>query len=607
MFRSRLLWKLYIGYALLILLTTGIVGGLVALQIAQRAQAETDRRLEAEAILLRDIAANSVGTEAQEDLQGRVRSLGLRIGTRFTILASDGLVLADSEKYPRLADRHLERPELQLARDGVIGTATRYSQASGQRMRYLAMPFEGPNGRGWVRTSLPQTSIASRLTELRRAVLAGAAVAALIALGIGFLLARRLTRPVLSMAVAAESIAAGDYEKQVEIGSNDELGTLARAFNVMSRQLRSSMATINADRRKLTSILASMVEGVVAANRNERITHMNAACGRMLGIEPQNALSQPIWETIRVREVSEAVSEAMRREQVIHRVVRLPGSPDRILDLHASPLESTEGEITGVVLVLDDVTQLRRLETMRRDFLGNVSHELKTPVTAIRALVETVLDDAEMDSGTRQRFLGKVRNQAERMSNLVNDLLSLSRLESESEALEVEPIDLCLTVRDTLRELHGSRTTHGAAIRSELPEEPVVIPGDSESLRQAVGNLVNNAIKYAQSEHIVVRVVPDGEHVLIEVEDDGVGIELRHQERIFERFYRVDKARSREMGGTGLGLAIVKHIAAAHDGSVCLDSRPGSGSLFQIRLPRVRPLISDSQILRRDELTTAIS
>ncbi len=607
MFRSRLLWKFYLGYVLLILLTTGIVGGLVALQIARRTVADTDRRLEAEAVLLRDIATHAVGSAGEGDLQRRIQEMGQRVGTRFTIINVDGRVLADSDKNPSLTTNHRDRPEVLQTKTAPVGTATRFSATVGQRLRYLAMPFDAGSERGWVRTSLPLDSITSRLAELRRAVLAGAVVAAVIALGLGFLLARRVTRPVLSMAVAADSIAAGNYEKQVEIGSNDELGTLARAFNVMSRQQQTSIATINADRRKLTAILSSMVEGVVAADRNERVVHMNAAAGSMLRIEPESALGQPIWETIRVREVSEAVSEALRREEVVHRVVRMPGSPDRILDLHASPLDSGDGEITGVVVVLDDVTQLRRLETMRRDFLGNVSHELKTPVTAIRALVETVLDEDDMASETRSRFLGKVRNQAERMSILVNDLLSLSRLESEYKALEFEPIDVRETVRETVREIQNSGAINASAIETDLPDEAMLIAGDAEALRQAVGNLINNAIKYAQSETIVVRVVGSGEQVLIEVEDRGVGIALRHQERIFERFYRVDKARSREIGGTGLGLAIVKHIAAAHDGSVCLESTPGVGSLFQIRLPRVTALASESQILRSKDLSTTSS
>ena len=586
MFRSRFLWKLYAGYALLILLTTGIVGGIVGLQIARRTLSETDRRLESEALLLRRIAADRLGTEEEAELQTLLQSLGEATGTRFTIIRAEGVVVADSHKQPELMDNHGERPEvLQASGDG-RGTASRYSQTLDQRMRYLALPLErGGEPRGWVRAALPLTSIDNRLVLLRGAVFLGAAVAAVAALGLGFLLARRFTRPVLSMATAAESIAAGDYEKRVEVSSDDELGTLARAFNVMSRHLRTSIATMNADRRQLTAILSSMIEGVVAADRDERVVHMNEASGRMLGVEPERALNQPIWETIRVREVTEVISEALRREKVVHRMVRLPGSPDRILDLHASPLKSALGVLSGVVLVLDDVTQLRRLETVRRDFLGNVSHELKTPVTAIRALVETVLDDPPMAPETRRNFLMKVRNQAERLSSLVSDLLSLSRLESEAEALDMEPIDLREPVEASIQALATASAAKGIRIEPELGAEPVMVNGDPEALQQAVTNLVDNAIKYSQGESVHVRLVTTDCDALLEVEDDGVGIEPRHHERVFERFYRVDKARSRELGGTGLGLAIVKHISLAHDGRVLLDSKPGQGSAFQIRLP----------------------
>ena len=608
MSRSRFLWKLYIGYVLLILLTTSIVGGLVALQIAQQTRLETDRRLETEVVLLRDIAASSVGSEGESALQQRVQAMGRKIGTRLTVIRSDGVVLADSDENPDLMDNHGSRPEVLQTQDSELGTATRFSATLGMRMRYHTMAFEGAGGSGgWVRTSLPLTSIASRLAQLRNAVLLGAAVAAVVALGLGFLLARRVTRPVLSMALAAEAIAAGDYEKQVGIESNDELGTLARAFNVMSRHLRISIATMSADRQKLSAILSSMVEGVVAADRDERVVHMNAASGRMLGIEPEQALTQPIWEAIRVREVSEAISEALRREKVVHRIIRLPGSPDRILDLHASPLEAGGGVMAGVVLVLDDITQLRRLETMRRDFLGNVSHELKTPVTAIRALVETVLDDAEMNPATRRRFLNKVRNQAERLSSLVGDLLSLSRLESETDALEVEPVDVREPIEATIRALSTPSAAKGIRIEPELPSSPVIVAGDPEALQQAVGNLIDNAIKYSQGSTIQVRVVTDTNAVLIEVEDDGIGIDSRHQERVFERFYRVDKARSRELGGTGLGLAIVKHIALAHDGRVCLDSKIGGGSIFQLRLPLLNAVGVEPQVVGSQPIDTPIS
>jgi len=608
MFRSQFLWKLYVGYGFLILLTTGIVGGLVGLQVSRQARSHIDDRLEAEVMLVADLAVHSISTQGETELQPRIKALGERIGTRFTVIAADGRVLADSHESPGLMDNHGTRPEVLETQEKVIGTATRYSKTLGKRMRYLALPLETESGPvGWARASLPLTSVVERLGQFRNTVLLGATVAALVALGLGFLFARRVTLPVLQMAVAAESIAAGNYEKQVEISSRDELGSLARAFNVMTQNLRTSIATINADRGKLTAILGSMVEGVVAADLDQRVMHMNAASGRMLEVDPERALGQPIWEAVRVREVSEAISEALRRGQLVHRVVRLPGSPDRILDMHAAPLDSGSGAQAGVVLVLDDVTQLRRLETMRSDFLGNVSHELKTPVTAIRALIETVLDDAQMPESTRHRFLRKVRSQTERLSSLVSDLLSLSRFESETDALEIESIDLRNPVRASIRALATSSATKGIELRPNLSSEAARVLGDAEALQQAVGNLINNAIKYSQGKAVDIRVETSGEEILVEIEDDGVGIEQRHLERIFERFYRVDKARSRELGGTGLGLAIVKHIALAHSGRVSVDSTPGVGSVFQLRLPKSPGLGVEPKTLGSNTAVTTIS
>jgi two-component system phosphate regulon sensor histidine kinase PhoR len=424
--------------------------------------------------------------------------------------------------------------------------------------------------------------------ELRNAVTLAVGIAILVALLLGFLHARRVTRPVLSMATAAELIAAGDYEEEVRIESSDELGTLARAFNTMSRELRRSIATVEADRNTLTAILSSMVEGVVAVDRDERIVHVNDVAGRLFGVVPERALSKPIWEVTRIREISEMLSETLREEELVQRVVRRPGSPDQILDLRASPLRAGGGRLAGAVLVLDDITQLRQLETMRRDFVGNVSHELKTPVTAIRGLVETLLDDPEVEPVRRVRYLSKIRNQADRLANLVGDLLSLSRLESGG-IVELVAIDVRDAVEGSIRGLRPTAEARRIVVVPELPERPIVVEVDEDALEQAVSNLLDNALKYTPeggTVHVRLTADPAGEgRATIEVQDTGIGIEPRHRERIFERFYRVDTARSRELGGTGLGLAIVKHVAQALRGEVSVDSVSGEGSTFRIHLP----------------------
>jgi two-component system phosphate regulon sensor histidine kinase PhoR len=288
-----------------------------------------------------------------------------------------------------------------------------------------------------------------------------------------------------------------------------------------------------------------------------------------------------------VPEVSEALLRTIREGADRSAEVVLPGRPeDQVLELRSSPMRGARGEVDGAVVVVHDVTRLRRLEVVRRDFVANVSHELKTPLTAIRGLVETLLDDQDMDEGTRRRFLGKVHRQVQRLSALVADLLTLSRVESGQAAFERVPLDVRNPVRESVRALLGEAQAKSLDLQVELPMEPAMVRGDTEALRQVVDNLVSNAIKYTPERgRITLRVRQDGTATTIEVHDTGIGIAPRDRERIFERFYRVDKARSREVGGTGLGLAIVKHVVQALGGQVGVESTLGRGSTFRVTFP----------------------
>ncbi|MEL7059817.1 MAG: ATP-binding protein [Acidobacteriota bacterium] len=586
---SRFLWKLFAGYAFLILLATGLVGGLVGRSISSATLSETDVRLQSVAVLSRALAVDALESGGSADELGSLlRSVGASLDARITLFDADGAPFVDSqlEAVAPTAGPRTQRPEVTGALASERTVVTRWSASEGRRLRFLALPLEVDGRRaGVVRVSLPLDALDARLDELKEALFVGTSVAILVALGLGYLYARRVTRPLLEMADAATDIAAGAFDRRVESASNDELGRLARAFNSMSRELRSSVEAMLSDRNKLSAILASMVEGVVAVDRDERVVHMNAVAGRLLKVDPRRVSSHPIWEITRIHEVSQVLSESMERRALVEREIRLAGSPDRILRLASSPLETEQG-LSGAVLMLDDVTQLRHLETMRRDFVANVSHELKTPITAIRGLAETLIDDPDVDGETRGRFLGRVLVQVERMADLVNDLLSLARFESGASDLEPSPMDLRLPVRLSVRGLTTASETKGVQLHIDLPAEPVLVDGEEEALRQAVSNLLDNAIKYAPAHSAVeVRVLRDATHAMVEVEDHGPGIEPVHQARLFERFYRVDKARSRELGGTGLGLAIVKHIALAFGGEVSVDSQPGRGSIFRIRMP----------------------
>jgi two-component system phosphate regulon sensor histidine kinase PhoR len=590
--RSRFLWELYAGYAVVILAIVLLVGGIVLRDSERGFVDHTRELLHSDALLLRDIALPFVenggdSLRGAPQLQNRIRALGARTDTRYTVIAADGRVLADSREEPAVMDNHRDRPEVMAAaRDG-IGVSTRFSRTLNTTLMYLAIPVIS-NGRvtGYVRTAVGMDELDHRREALRRRLVAAMILPVLAALVFGLLLARSFTGPLLSMTDAARAVAAGEYERHVRIDRRDEIGALADALNSMTTQLRSQIDTILADRNKTLSILAGMVEGLVAVDRDERVVHVNAAAQAILGIDAKGAPGRRIWEATRVAEVSEALSDAMRQNRVRVSEVRLPTpQKDQVIQLTAAPLKDANDRLDGAIVVLHDVSELRQLESVRRDFVANISHELKTPLAAIRGLVETLIDDREMETPTRERFIEKIRDQSLRLSSIVSDLLTLSRLESGAAGLRFESMDLRDTITESYRaQVHAAETKQVQMV-AQLPDVPVAINGDGEALRELVDNLVNNAIKYTPTGgRVDVRLGVEGSSVVLEVEDTGIGIPIEEQGRVFERFYRVDKARSRQLGGTGLGLSIVKHVALAHGGNVSLKSAPGRGSTFRVQL-----------------------
>ncbi len=589
MLRSRFLWKLYAGYALLIVVAVGTVGGILAYRLQAAAQEDLRAALRARAALLGELARPALeGEEPAAELQARLGTLGRTLATRLTVIAADGTVVADSDQDPARMDNHAGRPEIQAARAHGAGEARRFSTSLGRSMLFHALPVaRGGEVVGFVRTSLPLSPVNPRLAHLRGAIGLGGLASAVLALLLGLWLARRLSGPLARVTAAAEAMAAGDSVRRVPVEADDEVGQLARVLNRMADGARSQMQTIQRDRNQVLAILAGMAEGVVAVDVAERIVHLNEAAAVILRARRQGATGRRVREITRVREVSEALAAALHQGEEVSREIRLPGtSPEQVVRLHAAPLKG-EGDLsTGAVAVLHDITELRRLEDVRRDFVANVSHELKTPLTAIGAMVETLLDDPEMERDTRQRFMERIRDQAARLSAMVQDLLSLSRLESSEQPLRREPVELGGLVETLAASLRPEAERRGLSLEVATGDAPLSVYGDPEALRQLAANLLDNALKYTPSGgRVTVRAGRDGGGVTLEVQDTGPGIELQHQERIFERFYRVDRGRSREVGGTGLGLSIVKHVARAHGGAVAVRSAPGQGSTFTVRLP----------------------
>jgi len=588
MLSSRLLWRLYAGYVVIILAAMTTLGLLLTRSVERDFDAQIRRSLQAEAMLLHDVAIDHVGAPGDSTFQRRVWVLGERTESRLTVVRADGVVVADSQEDPATMDNHRMRPEILEALARGVGSARRFSHTVGHDMMYVAVPIQdGGDVVGFARAAVPLTYVDERLAGVRHVVLMSALTAAVLSLLIGFLVARGFTVPIAEMTHTAHAIAAGDFDRRVRVDRRDEIGQLASALNSMTQQLQQDIERITADNAKTVAILSGMVEGVVAVDANERVVHVNSAAEGILGISAKEAMGRRIWEATRVREVSSSISDAMSKRQVSVAEARIPSpQKEQVIQTIAAPLRGAGGELDGAIVVLHDVSELRQLEKVRRDFIANISHELKTPLAAIRGLVETLIDDPDMDGDTHDRFLAKIRDQSSRLSNLVVDLLTISRLESEESSLEFDTLDLRGPIAESHRVLLPQAEAARISVAAHLPEEPVEVQGDVEALRELVDNLLGNAIKYTPpGGRVDVRLGVANGSAILEVEDTGIGISPADQGRVFERFYRVDKARSRLMGGTGLGLSIVKHVALAHGGNVSVSSEEGKGTTFRVQIP----------------------
>lgn len=523
----------------------------------------------------------------RESVDWRCKELGQHTRVRITVVLPDGRVIGDSASVPAAMDNHGNRPEIQAALAGNIGRSERFSDTVRRNMAYLAVPVvrDGQVAAA-VRTAMPLADMDRTLREAYREVgvgmLAAVVLFALAAIG----LVRRITRPLEDMRQAAECMAGGDLRARVEVFSGGpELRSLGRALNRMAEQLGVRLEIITNQSNELKAVLASMSEGVLAVDLQGQVLHFNAAAERLLQRDEPQARGRLLAELVRHAELMIFIRDIQSTGRAAETAMQLPG--ERFVRLHGTPLADAAGRNIGVLVVLSDTTRLQRLEKMRQDFVANVSHELKTPITALRGGVETLLDS---DRNPEDRhFIAMLGRQVERLGAIVNDLLSLSRLEHDEQngRVPLERVPIC----DVLRRAAGNHARAAEAKRMTVAvdcSEGLAAPINAPLLEQAVGNLVDNAIKYSP-EGARVEVVAaggNGEGISIRVADNGPGIEQRHLPRIFERFYRVDQARSRALGGTGLGLAIVKHIAQAHGGSIAVESTPGHGSVFTIRLPR---------------------
>lgn len=586
-------WKVFGATALVVGIAVAVAGTLATLALSHAVEAQLDQRIRAETALLAEAARAGLRAGDEPALAALARELSAALaGDRITLLAPDGRPLADSHADPRLMDNHRERPEVLAALRPDNAPRARSSQTVHEEQLYYALAVR-EDGRllGFARLSVPLADARARRAEVGRAVLGAGAVALLVGAAAAALLARSVRRPLQELGRYVGAVAQGAEPPPLDRARHGELAPLARSLEAMTRQLHERFERIERDQSEIRAIVGAMVEGVLAIDAAQRVVLLNAAAAELLGTSQDAARGKPVWEVTRAPEVTDLLARCLRTGTPAWVEASLPAAGgERVLRLAASPLADADGTF-GSVLVLQDLTGMRRLEAVRRDFVVNVSHELKTPLTAMRGFLDAVLDDPELPEPMRRRFLGRAHEATERMIAIVGDLLSLARVEADGGLARSEALDL----RELAGECQGRAAAlaalRGAQVQLDLPGEPVPVQGDRAELATALDNLVDNALKYGPPGGLVrVRVLRAGDEATLEVEDRGPGIPAHEQARVWERFYRVDKSRSRDLGGTGLGLSIVRNVAQAHGGRVSLDSEAGRGSVFRLHLPlRIAP------------------
>jgi two-component system phosphate regulon sensor histidine kinase PhoR len=591
MFRKSLIWQLYPSFlaVILVALVVATVYFSYTLYHFHLGQIEDELHLAA------DVAASQI-SEALSGAHTDVDTLCKKLGQagdgqmRLTVIAPSGKVLGDSDETPSQMEDHSNRAEMVDALRKGYGQSVRPSPTqSNKRMMYVALPITRDGQvTAIVRAAIPVTKINQAMKGVYLNIVWAGVAVALGAAFLSLLISRRISQPITQMKGIAQLFAEGRLDNRVPATGAAELDDLANALNAMATQLQERILTITEQRNELEAVLSSLAEGVFAVDARGHIVSVNVAAARLLSIDPTSAQGRNVEEVIRNVGLQQFVRHTLDSDEPTEGDISFPEEGGRFFQVHGAGLADPQGRRAGAVIVLSDMTRVHRLENLRRDFVANVSHELKTPVTSIQGFVEALQEGGLADPDQTQRYLGIIAKHAERLNAIIDDLLSLSRLEEggQRRALLFEKMAL-RPVLEAAVEL--------ASVRAEQKKAKVELscPDDVEAkinaplLEQAVINLVDNAVKYSdEGSKVQIDVHQQDTDIAIDVKDSGCGIPEEHLTRIFERFYVVDKSRSRKLGGTGLGLAIVKHIASVHGGQVTVASTPGQGSTFTIRLPR---------------------
>jgi two-component system phosphate regulon sensor histidine kinase PhoR len=580
---SGIRWRIAVPYILLIVAVMAGLAVYLSGRVRQFYLADLQGQLAGEArvvgeALLPLLSAGQTG-ETLDQLARRYADL---TDARVTLVGLDGTVLGESHEDRLQMDNHLYRVEIQDALAKGEGASTRYSRTLGYDWMYVAVPVpDAGQPLAVMRLAVPLTRIQAGVTRLRTAVLAAMLLATVLAVLLALWIAERAVRPVRSLTAVVQRVADGDLGARMIPTTADELGVLTHAFNRMSEQLRDKVHALNSEQSRLSGVLEHMADGVVITDRDGLVRLLNPAAARLLDTTSQAAMGRSFAQVARHHRIIEVWQTCRERQQEQAAPVEI-GLRGGFLQVIATPLAGDQEQ--SCLVIIQDLTQVRRLETVRRDFISNISHELRTPLASLKALVETLRDGALDDPPAAQRFLEQMDGEVDALTQTVQELLELSRTESGQAPLQLKPASVAGLIQQVARRLLPQAERAGLQLTVDVPESPAPVLADAERVEQALTNLLHNAIKFTPSGgQITLSAREQGGEAIISVRDTGTGIASEDLPRIFERFYKADRARS--TSGTGLGLSIAKHIVQAHGGRIWAESVLGQGSTFSIALP----------------------
>ena len=584
MFSSRFFRRIFLPYLLLICVGTSAVGLFAAMRLRDSFLATTRQRLANEADLVSGLIADDLIARRLTEVEHKSRRIGQSLHCRVTIIEDDGTVIGDNEADPSTMENHRRRPEVLQADQFGDGSEIRHSATINTDLLYFAHKLRTADDRiHFVRLSVHLSDLDRQLNLLYGAMGLVVFIAVVLGAALSFYFARRSTTPVLELTSFASALARGDLNQRLLVSDNGEIGRLAGALNTMAGSLGTLLAQTTKDRAELLAMLASMSEGVIATDIKQRVVVVNARAGELLSFATDSVQGKPLWEVVRDEAILKAAGEVLASGE--RKAFQISPGVGQYVEVTACTYPAGEPP-QGLILVAHDTSQSVRYQELRKEFVANVSHELRTPLTVIKGFTETLRDGAMKDPITGPKFLSTIERHVDQLTNLVSDLLELSKLEGTPELPRRVSFDVITVVRRAAELLVPAAQRKEQTINVELARFLPRVIGNPDYIERAISNLIDNAIKYTPERgRICVSAAYEDDSVVVEVSDNGIGIPPEDLARVFERFYRVDRSRSREMGGTGLGLSIVKHVVQVHGGSIDVTSTPGQGSKFRLRLP----------------------